>query len=811
MPEQSNESPWFPKVLLIVIVIILFRNFVLYNGNTTTIPPASSNSQEPTIITAQPAAPVYTPVENVPSRPTAIVSTPAPAAPVIPPVAPVAPVIPPVAPVAPVIPPVAPVAPVIPPVENVPSRPPAVVPTPTAPEQVQLKENPKEKRNTIALMGGSIIARIALDHVIRKATTKMAAKGAFKTLTPFKSVVKRIAKLSAEALKKLTLKASGKLMAKTVATAAGKEAVRASSKVLALGPVGIAMIGFDLVSAGLDMADVGGYVGMKSKETYLQIRDETDKSFVDIVHSEGGEYPLTYGPLDWKDTNDPDGMQADIKAETEKIIADPNHPLMQNYYTAVNAWAKANPDATEDDLNAYLDKAMEENVNDDSLLQAALSALCIKYGGKEVKNNVCTYATREGCRKSMPDVIPHAANTPEDFTYVEWDAENDVCAMRPKTVHDQCVDAGMEWNWYKRSCDVTEAYCKTKGAEWKFNPKIGENDCNIPTGQKILEFMFGTTVTRGLKQVFDPDQYCECPSPVKNLGVPLNPAGKLTEEATKLIFDSANMNDPASAAVKKMAELSSMKIPIPLCAGCPPGYKQSGAFCYPKCEPGYKDVLSGCWRCPEGWSNFGLTCPKPTKPLIKEDIIKASPDYANVSVISKVVPPMSQKKNLFKGCPGGWKNFGFACLKCPDGYDSNLPFCTRGCPPGWTNLGAICEKCPDGYTNYGVKCKKCPPGYKDLGPLGCGKCNGDLTNLGVVCTGCPPGYKNIGVGCLADCPPGYKDLGLSCSSGYDRTKDLKMMKIKPKVRKYEYSKKKGNSNTTADCGGAYKDVFELNY
>ena len=42
-------------------------------------------------------------------------------------------------------------------------------------------------------------------------------------------------------------------------------------------------------------------------------------------------------------------------------------------------------------------------------------------------------------------------------------------------------------------------YCKSKGGNWNWNGNLGINDCTIPDAQKVFEWVFGTTITRGVK------------------------------------------------------------------------------------------------------------------------------------------------------------------------------------------------------------------------------------------------------------------------------------------------------------------------
>jgi hypothetical protein len=79
-----------------------------------------------------------------------------------------------------------------------------------------------------------------------------------------------------------------------------------------------------------------------------------------------------------------------------------------------------------------------------------------------------------------------------------------------------------------------------KGADWE------NNDCHINQGQDIAEMIFGKTIIRGLKQIFDPKQYEPC----------------VEGEVDDVYFCRS--------------------------VGCPDGHFQYGGFCYPNCREGHE-------------------------------------------------------------------------------------------------------------------------------------------------------------------------------------------------------------------------------
>ena len=95
--------------------------------------------------------------------------------------------------------------------------------------------------------------------------------------------------------------------------------------------------------------------------------------------------------------------------------------------------------------------------------------------------------------------------------YVEW--RNEQCIVLPASLRSNCTnpkytDLGVTYNYDTQSCNITDEFCKRYGLQFVGND-VG-NDCNLPIGQQIAEFLFGETVCRGLIQVFDPNQYNSC-------------------------------------------------------------------------------------------------------------------------------------------------------------------------------------------------------------------------------------------------------------------------------------------------------------
>ena len=438
----------------------------------------------------------------------------------------------------------------------------------------------------------------------KKALAKSAAKQAGKALTKigtsklakmgFKSGGAVVGRAAAKAAAKKLGKAGAKAAAKMAAAAA-----KSASKAAAKGgptPVGAAMMVFDLASMTLDILDVGGYGRMKTNNDLLQNRDMVDTSFEQQMMSEGNQLPMFTSPLDkldaqdslrryredeadkraaqargvpWKerDRKDETSLQ-DKKTEeiSEQWLENPKSWLFQEILKKTNRTVASFDD--EDDMKEFV----AENVDKvpDNVLQDKLKAeLCHRLGGKTMLDklkdgstvHVCTYKTAHECHTSYK--WPQTEDPTNFDVYGEWvqrmDNGKGACVMQSPAFREQCEKAKskktgkkmFEYNPFERSCRVTSHYCRAKGAEF-----IG-GDCKVPAGQQVAENIFGTTVTRGLKQVFDMSQYKPC---------------------------NQDETDMGYTCMKK----------------CPPGWTDMGLMCLEKC--------------PAGWSDDGLFCRDPIKP-----------------------------------------------------------------------------------------------------------------------------------------------------------------------------------------------------
>jgi len=241
----------------------------------------------------------------------------------------------------------------------------------------------------------------------------------------------------------------------------------------------------------------------------------------------------------------------------------------------------------------------------------------------------------------------------------------------------------------------------------------------IDKGQETAEFIFGTTITRGLKQIFDTKQYESCKP------------GEIDDGYFCRTLTCANPEDDEQGGICYPRCNTGFK-PFGCCVctpECKPGERDDGAFCtrekcpdntdqigvscYDKCRDGYTGVSSVCWEnCPRGYVDNGAFCSRGG-----EVITKTSRDADWESCGDGYDVLGTCWKHNYKtswgsvGCTGGR---GFRFGGYDDCYTNDFPYVSknigdraRSCNNNETNVAGICwTKCPDDYVDDGAFCRK---------------------------------------------------------------------------------------------------------
>lgn len=649
----------------------------------------------------------------------------------------------------------------------------------------------------IAVAVGAGIAK----DIGAKMADKMLAKLTGKNLA--RDLAQKVAQQAAQSASRCGIKAVSKMGVKLgtkLAEMGAQEAADAS-----MGPVGWALMAFDVLSLGLDMADPGGYSNMQTLDMLYKQRDD-----LRTKAAAQGSFPFVVGPLTTLSDAD---SQALFQQVTEDYITDKLTDFVAGLDLA---------NLTSDQLDAKL-SSQEDTISDylatDAGFAELFAAACVAKGGKAMGVD-CSYPDADSCNKSYK--WPMADDSQDIFTH--WTGDH--CeSSAAQTVRKLCDDAGLDWDFGEEVCKLTQTYCLEKGADVTTNSKHGgATDCRIPWTQKGLEDIFGTTITRGLKQTFDMSQYTPC-DPNTEWGVEQLPAPLKT---------FLNVSAPLLYMIPPLAVFS--KLPDFWCfdkkvGSCPKGMEMSRGLCYIPCKDGYKsDGATLCYKQYDGWEqNDGTTITNvgkvlhanPGKPLStcgSDQDKDGALCYPKCAANEYGVGPV-----CWTSCPDGYKDGGVFCSK-PSSYGRGAGFpwkvgdkvgnydqakarCEKDNPGGCEKNGLIyyplCKKsfhavgccvcspdCPAGTTDAGATCTKNTHTRGAGSPLQCAA-GQTQDSPGLCYDPCPAGTHKTTLGmCDSGCPDGAKDIGVSCMrESYDRGVGVIPWSMHPKKRLAPYGHK----------------------
>jgi hypothetical protein len=396
---------------------------------------------------------------------------------------------------------------------------------------------------------------------------------------------------------------------------------------------------------------------------------------------------------------------------------------------------------------------------------------------KDIPENmsVCTY-TKEACNKSfswpMKDNDEYAefkkikVNTNADNKIVE--SEQEMCVSSNSIMRNVCEGNNLPYDQSTGLCKIDQTYCLMKGADWVKDEKTNEYDCAISADQEFTESIFGTTITRGLKQVFDMDQYEKCnPNEIDDGFFCRNTnscdATKKQEDCLGLCYTKCDAGyHPVGCNICSPDCPKSSGTTIVTDDGitcrtqiCKDNEEKSGELCYPKCNTGYYGVGPVCWEtCPVDYTDIGLICNKdarkdPCPPGMRDDGTSCWLDTYGNGV--GTIP-------LKKPCPPNMRDDGVSCWL--DTYGRGVGYANWF--ESWDEQLKRCER------TEGTKCEfwgaiaypKCKPGYR---PAGCCLCEPNSGPGIYVTLGerqyCPQGQTNILGLCYKNCAPGYHYVG----------------------------------------------------
>jgi hypothetical protein len=571
----------------------------------------------------------------------------------------------------------------------------------------------------------------AAKEAIEKAMEKAGKEAAEKAAT--EAAQKVASKAATTAAEKAAAKMAGATAAK-IGAKAGMAAAKMGAKA-GMGPVGIALMAFDVLSMALDVACCGGYCEAADTKTWEKQRDTFNgqvKAMVDDANESGIDpvrWPIITGPFDKLDAVT---LQTRIMDKIRAAMADPDNKYVKDVVSKLKTAVEAKTITDESQVDAFID----ENIDLEGLLMDSTKAICTDLKGKIVMDGEtfagCSWADQGQCEASFKWPIVEANDTD---IYSVWNKEKQECNKDPVSQNMRGIceaTKAFPYNKDTKICDLNETYCKQKGMKWD-----GKN-CKLDKGQEVAEMMFGTTVVRGLNALYSPDQYESCPAGAR-------PAGEIAA-----LVGVATLGTGVGA---------STYLGMTMCASdkCPDGQDRVSGLCYDQCKKAenknvndYDDKADGitgakvqgmCYRCPKGFKK------------------------TTAGMCERIACPDGQER-------GSGLGLGFCYKKCSDIHGAEYTesdgasICKKPCPAGMVQEALTCRRNAETKTSASAQ-KTCPPGWSQsvAGPGGmCQQdCGAGQKKYGGVC------YDNnvntsllVKVPSLSPCPSGQRDVAGSC-------------------------------------------------
>jgi hypothetical protein len=701
---------------------------------------------------------------------------------------------------------------------------------------------------------GEFVANMLIEAG-EKASIRIAEKGSLASLkSSLKTAVQSGSKIAIETAK------AAFAVART-ATLAGT-ATTMITTILSMGPIGLALLIFDLVSILLDVGDAGGYSILDKWNMVINnIKSRYNKLIVD------SKYPVLVGPfdelilqpppnidqseinkLDPEDLIDEDTSVSEIHnlfvykvnqmipLVTQKLLSEgttgqlmvqkfaelvvtflskiQNDYFLPEYNTIVISMELVDKyyDTTTnfiEEINNYIIPGFKNIVQNEYDEQIKLMKLETSEFSTENFNIIADYAVKNVCIENNGVILENGKcmfkkescvnNNPLGEYEIRriWDNQNNMCVSLNGVISHICKVNSLEYNSEKGMCEITDVMCKTKGGEIR-RLNDGTIDCFIPDAQNFFEMLFGTTVIRGLKQIFDPDQYTKC---------------------------NENENDLTYACAKQ----------------CNSGYKFLKDY-----------ITNGFDGASDSTKNLIVDKIRATYSTTTETILgKESVGIATAAlatanpltgtVAASIILPnilcINPYAKMDDNCDAGYNDTGLTCVAKPVTIGPGItPELTRDCTDNKQYENGLCySQCREGYRSDGAtQCYyddkrlsyqqgywECDRHYTDYNGTSITTCNNILAfeniDAGTLPNTCPPGQENIGGLCYDRCRDGYYSEGLMCYGG-DRNRPLIISIDTTCDENYHFNgfvcvRKAANPNTSVgisptllNCGNGWKKV-----
>jgi hypothetical protein len=574
-----------------------------------------------------------------------------------------------------------------------------------------------------------------------------------------------------------------------------------------MGPVGWALMVFDIVSIGLDIADPGGYSQVTLQDAYDEIKNKTRDVLKNTFEKEGMKWPPIVGPktrlkLSAEEVNNTITMlvtgEVDTFKETnpnateEQITAKRNE--RQNHYNnqmktdegiIVITISKFTIDYVTTEINKYVESIQnKEELTEQELTnliegkanqlvqflestsgEAMMNKnLCVNNGGVYLEaSGECTYKNREDCyaHHSWP-LKKNAAGEPDEMTTVYRDGK---CFLSGQDrLRETCEGNGLVYDKDKEECIITDVYCMSKGMDYKGDGTRG--NCEVKPGQFIAELIFGETITRGLKQVFDPAQYEKCNSDEVDL---YNDTPDWFRDIVLPMLRALQYFIPPLQPFIKFYDMAGNKMCLKKGFSCPKigplqMEKGGGALCYVPCDKTdgalsdpHKDVSTQ-------WKSDGETVCYKQYPAWESH---SGQGHSLTSITKRIIT--SPIATPLTECPGGFTKRGAVCYRnCPDPEPDGSYWesdGTHGCykrPKTWPGTISITHLQHDTKYSPAKPIDTCPPNNEKNGALCYPKCNAGYTGVGPVCWGTCGDKIDAGALCRERCRAGWYEVAGVC-------------------------------------------------
>ena len=372
------------------------------------------------------------------------------------------------------------------------------------------------------------------------------------------TLAKNGAKFGAKFTTNVLSKAVGKLSVKMGAKLASKGALMGAkmAKNASMGPVGAAMMVFDIMSMALDFADVGGYSTFTANSVNTRTRNALEFQLESVAKANNMEYPMTF-PVGDAFPNEYDSISAKLSShfmnDIMGEIATANPTAIEEL---VEASAQAEQDGTDFEIpesflelfgtkydeitkkkhlerDKFVFEEMQKVLPDDKkdhienfthMSAPNRMGVTLSKKGADAWNASKRSEYLEKFDAIKPIQLPDDYQQPMYALYTQnyrvVDQANPGKADNPNMITKKLdkpatlggyygmlvaycekprkginlYDYGVRLDPNTGTCRFTPGYCSKMGLKFDGN---GDTDCKNRPGQKVAEMLFGTTVTRG--------------------------------------------------------------------------------------------------------------------------------------------------------------------------------------------------------------------------------------------------------------------------------------------------------------------------